>query len=241
LGCLTGPAAWMTSGAIHHESPLFFVARVSNYRAALGATPQGWLDVLGNYPLALVGAEPVLTLLVLSALLTSLSTDVRRNDGGAATAVSGYAPLVGGALSIFVFLVWGDITNGAPTHHPERTLLPCWLAALLVGGAMLQRRLGTTPNVLVRATCGLCVVSFGVGLWALLPHKHFVDRTQELSLGETLATRLGPDARLWIETPGYGYVAVAVGTGLPWLVDGYNPDDPRQRNETPPFDDARAL
>src|SRR5690606_3405912 len=96
-------------------------------------------------------------------------------------------------------------------------------------------------NVLVRATCGLCGVSFGVGLWALLPHMHFVYRTHELSFGETLATRLGPDALLWIETPGYGYDAVALRNGLPWLVAGYNPDDPRQRNETPPFDDARAL
>src|SRR5690606_26232206 len=145
--CLTGPVAWMVSGVVHHGSALFFVARVSNYRAALGATPEGWLDVLGNYPLALVCSEPVVTLLVLAALTMALltacspapstpfSADLRRDANSASAAAGSYAPLVGGAICVFVFLIWGDVTNGAPTHHPERTLLPCWLAALLVSAS----------------------------------------------------------------------------------------------------------
>jgi hypothetical protein len=142
---------------------------------------------------------------------------------------------------MLVFLVWGDVTNGAPTHHPERALLPCWLAALIVCALQLSRFAPTLPGVSMKLHPALSAAAFGCGLWWQLPGKGFVDRSAELTLGATFAPRLGHDARMWVETAGYGYVAVSVGTTQPWLVDGFNPGDPRQLQSAPPFEEPGAL
>jgi hypothetical protein len=239
--CLTGPLAWLLHGAIDHGDAWFFVKRVSSYRAALGATPKDWLGVLGNYPRALLVDESSATFFVLSAITVRL---LRRKRTFIPSATKLRGPLVCGAVAMLAFLVWGDVTNGAPTHHPERTLLPCWLIAVLLAAEQLGRSSTNpegTPTRVHATLIALCCLAFGSGLALQLPSKQFVDRSAELTLGATLAPNLARDARLWLETPGYGYVAVSVGTGQPWLVDGFNPGDPRQAQSAPPFEDRRAL
>lgn len=248
LVCLTGPLCWLAHGAVVHGDASFFVKRVASYRSAIGATPKDWLAVLGNYPRALFAEEPMLTTLGCASLLVVAGRWVLDRGAGrtAARGLSAAAtgPLSWGTAAMLAFLIWGDITNGAPTHHPERTLLPCWLAALLVFVDLARRSSPNpdgAPTAAHAAWIATSIAAFGHGLWAQLPCKQFVDRSSELRLGAALAPRLDPRARLWVETAGYGYVAVSVGTGRPWLVDGFNPGDPRQADAVRLLDDATAL
>lgn len=270
---LVGIAAWLTTGAMSHGNPLFFVKRVSDYRAAIGGTPGGWLAVLGNYPKALFVEEPVLAALVVAGSGWALSRGLRRKpDVGVtdslahevsdATHVSRtpVTELICGAAAVVAFLVWGDVTNGAPTHHPERALLPVWLIGILVATLGFSRAAEDfSPRSSEASASGnahlavskhirrggvlaaaLATLALGAGL-VRTADKQFVDRSSELSLGRALAPELGQESRAWIETEGYGYVAVSVGSQKPWLVDGFNAGDPRQAAHSPPFADAAAL
>lgn len=286
---LAGIAAWLANGAVSHESALFFVKRVSDYRAAIGGTPGGWLAVLGNYPKALFVEEPVLLALVVASGGWALSRGWRSKPnveaaGSLARGVSdsNHVPaaamteLVCGAAAVVAFLVWGDVTNGAPTHHPERALLPVWLIAILVATHWLARpkalsplrfdaTVGDNPSPgpaaassrpssgethtatserMLRSgtalTAALATLALGSGL-VRAAEKQFVDRSHELSLGKALGPELTSESRLWLETEGYGYVAVSVGSQKPWLVDGFNAGDPRQAAHPPPFANPTAL
>lgn len=260
LGSLLGPGTWVLHGALNHGDGLFFVKRVASYRAALGVSAQSWLSVLGNYPRALLSEEPLVALLCVSALV--LNWRARANDRATPGATppsrampSQVTPLLWGAAALVGFLVWGDVINGAPTHHPERALLPVWLVGLLVGGRALQGacllRKGERPSTgSLSSLNGLPVALFastaiGSGLWWQHEAKHFVDRSHELALGEYVAAELLPNAdmsrHVFVETRGYGYVAVAVGSAKPWCVEGYNPEDPRQAAHGPPWENGPSL
>ncbi len=252
LACVAGPLAWMAHGLFHHGDALFFVKRVADYRAALGSSPKTWLAILTNYPKALLAEEPLLTaLFVVSATWARSAT---RRSGARATmsrsSSSIRQALLWASLAQLVFLVWGDVTNGAPTHHPERTLLTCWLAALIWSLQALQlaglearsSSGGHSPVPTLRllpVLAGSCLV--GSGIWWMLPGKHFADRSAELTLGRQLGGRLDAQSRLFIETEGYGYIAVSVGTGRPAWVDGSNPLDPRQAGSGAPWSETAAL
>ncbi len=252
LACVAGPLAWMAHGLLHHGEALFFVKRVADYRAALGVSPKTWFAVLSNYPQALLTEEPLLTaLFIVSATWIRYAT---RRSGALATMTRGTSSvrqvLMWASIAQLGFLIWGDLTNGAPTHHPERTLLTCWLAALVWSLQTLQLAgwnarsssvaHGAAPTLrLLPVLAGSCLL--GCGLWWMLPGKQFVDRSAELTLGRRLGANLGSQSRLFIETEGYGYIAVSVGTGQPAWVDGYNPLDPRQSGSAAPWSETEAL
>ena len=58
-----------------------------------------------------------------------------------------------------------------------------------------------------------------------------MERTPEVALGRALASELSETRRLFLETDGYGYLAIMAGTGRPWLVVARNPNDPRQTED----------
>lgn len=252
---LAGIGAWLLNGALSHANAWFFVKRVSDYRAAIGGTPGGWLAVLGNYPRALLVEEPVLTLLVLAVGALAIGRRLLRRAGVSTpnspadepTDPVRVSPALGcGAAAVLVFLVWGDVTNGAPTHHPERALLPVWLIAILTTALGLSRAyasLGADERLRrigVMSTAALASLALGWGL-GRFADKQFVNRSSELALGEKLGSELTAESRVWVETTGYGYTAVSVGSEKPWLVDGFNAADPRQAAHPPPFEDPAAL
>jgi hypothetical protein len=88
------------------------------------------------YPWALVRAEPEATLF--GAAVIALA--VRRAGWAAARPL---ARLLARPLSVvggvFLFLVAGQLMDGAPTHHVERTLLPIWTALILVATELALR------------------------------------------------------------------------------------------------------
>lgn len=121
---LLGPCVWTSWNFHAHGSALHFVARVARYRRSLGVEIP-LFDRLVMYPRALVTGAPEIAALGLAGCL-----------GGRDVRARWRAPLaVMGAL--LLFLVYGDLHDGAPTHHPERALLSLWwvLAGFGVDGA----------------------------------------------------------------------------------------------------------
>jgi hypothetical protein len=121
-----------------HGSALHFVTRVTAFRQAVGAAAVPLADKVFGYPRALVEEAPVAAVLgVAGALaLSSLAFRTRWAWPGAT------------ALAVLVFLVWGDVHDGAPTHHAARALVAVWWvlvaagvdAAFVLGHDALQHR-----------------------------------------------------------------------------------------------------
>lgn len=233
--CVAGPMSWLAHGAVNHGSALFFVKRVADYRTALGASPEVWWAVFSNYPRALLVEEPWLLGCAIAVVLWTMGS--RRTVNPLATPNPTPRLLLVGALAQLAFLLWGDLNNGAPTHHPERAVLMCWLVGLVLVAHRGQTYLAVRRGTAVRlwgirwfAVVAASAVMAAFGVWRQ-PSKQFVDRRQELTLGRQFRERLNDDRRLFVETAGYGYTAVSVGTEQPWLVDGYNPADPRNHRD----------
>lgn len=122
-----GPAAWMLWNLHAHGSALHFLARVTSFRRAIGAADAPLVDKLLDYPRALVMEAPVAALLGLVGVAGLLAPGRRRRWA---------LPLVT-AAAVLAFLVWGDVHDGAPTHHPARALVAVWWILVGAGGDTL--------------------------------------------------------------------------------------------------------
>lgn len=211
-------ASWLLHGVARHGDALFFVTRVTQYRAALGGEAGGWLPALLEVPWALVRFEPELFAVVAVALGLSLGKErwpLTREALGPALAL----------LSLLVFLIVAQARGSAATHHPERSLLPIfWFLALLAVG--LMTKLALEPNRAWR----LPALALPLALLASLLLRpairdSFVDRTEEELLGGALR---GLGARqVALDTDDFGFFAVqaALGHGKSWPLANL---DPRQ-------------
>jgi hypothetical protein len=113
---VAGPVAWMAWNAVVHGSALHFVARVATFRHAFEGANLPVSAKLLDYPRALAFDTP--EVLLLGALgAGALANPVHRVR---------WAWPLSGALAILVFLIWGDLRDGAPTHHAARALAPTW-------------------------------------------------------------------------------------------------------------------
>lgn len=236
---LCGPGAWLLHGIVNHGAPLFFLTRVANYRTMVGQTPEAWFDILTNYPLAFILKAPLLTALCALTLIcrkwrTPATPSLRQHQQALTY------PLLGASV-VMVFLLIGDANNGAPTHHPERALLVCWLCLLSSVPVVWEHVWQPFPwfsSNAARLLAFVAVPLAGLGLLRT-DAQGFVNRNEEIGVGQAFAERLNDGARLLVETPGYGYVALAAATSQPWNVVGFNPDDPRQAQ--PPWDTKGEL
>jgi hypothetical protein len=204
-------------GATNHGDPFFFVSRVADYRRMLGRSPGGVLDTLLGYPLVVLRAEPEL---MTSMLLLTLPAARRVLPGGLLRGLV----IVGGLM---LFLVLGDLGDGAPTHHPERPLLTIWLLLCLVLGQVML------PALRQHKVASAGILACAVGLSPIrswFTHRDsFVDRRAELSIGALAQQRLPADERLLVDVGDYGYFAVIAGFGEPWRAVGLAEGDPRTR------------
>jgi hypothetical protein len=136
-----GPLTWMTWNAIVHGSSTYFVDRVARYRVAIGEAPEALAARLVGFPRALVTTAP--WLVALSAIGLGALLCLR------ASALRSLALPLAGAAATLAFLVYGDVKNGAPTHHPERALLGIFWV------------LSATAFVGIDALCKHILTSFG--------------------------------------------------------------------------------
>jgi hypothetical protein len=123
LLALSGTAAWMAWNFEVHGSPLHFLARVAAFRHAVGAADSPLSAKVLGYPVALLQESPEAAALGLVGAVGLLHAEVRARW---------LAPACG-ALAIFVFLVWGDVHDGAPTHHAARALVAVWWILIGMG------------------------------------------------------------------------------------------------------------
>ena len=228
-----GAFAWLLHGLVHHHDAFFFIKRVTAYKRALGRSPTSWFEQLTAQPQSFIRGEPELVVLTLSLLVAVALVVGKRGLAGTAWRRPTLA-----LFALLVFLVIGDMRDGAPTHHGERVLLSLWCGLALVSAELLTRLLAALPRP---ATQGLTV--FGLGLlvavtaWfvrpKLTPVEPFVDRARELALGQYLATYLRPDESVAVYTEDYGYFAVDAALGRPGAVKPLLSRDPRHPEADP--------
>ncbi len=158
---LVGPALWMAWNAHAHGSALHFIARVTAFRRTIGAADVPWIDKLLGYPRSLILETPEAAALgVCGVLALLLSGELLRRWRWAAAS----------AFAVLVFLVAGDLGDGAPTHHPARALGPVWWICVGMGVDSLRAALGAMR--LSRRTRTLAAAAIPAGLWALsLPSR----------------------------------------------------------------------
>ncbi|HEX8793149.1 MAG TPA: hypothetical protein VF765_19530 [Polyangiaceae bacterium] len=149
LAAVAGPVAWMLWNAHAHGSALHFVARVTNFRRAIGAADVPVVDKLLDYPRALVTEAPVAALLGLTGCAGLLRPELRRRWG---------LPALTAAV-VLAFLVWGDVRDGAPTHHPARALVAVWWILVAMGADTLATLFALHRRALAYAVGGLLTVA----------------------------------------------------------------------------------
>ncbi|HEY1696598.1 MAG TPA: hypothetical protein VGG39_30765 [Polyangiaceae bacterium] len=116
VAAAAGPIAWMAWNAHAHGSPFHFLSRVATFRHAVGAADASLVEKLFTYPVSLLEETPEVALLGIVGLAGLALPEVRARWKWAAVA----------AATVMVFLVWGDLKDGAPTHHPARALAALW-------------------------------------------------------------------------------------------------------------------
>ncbi len=235
LLALVPACIWLAHGALHHGDALFFVQRVVAYRRALGTGQgPGFLAVLVAYPSRLGAARELLLLAALAAAaayrLRALPAEWMR---------SLQRPLVL-LCSLLAFLIWGELRDGAATHHPERALLPIWLWLALVCGDLGERiacALRDRPRILAcSAAVALLALSASLLRAYAFSGEHFADRRAEVAIGRA-AAELGSHASastrpgLLIDSAGFAYFAVIAGYGRPEHAAPLDDHDPRRARQ----------
>lgn len=234
IACST-PLLWMIHGSIDHGSTTFFLRRVATYRQAVGGSFGTAWQQLATYPSLLFTREPELTLLTLFGVVA-----LWRLKRPELTRFWRPALLL---VAMLLALVLGTVVGGAPTHHPERAVLPIWMFAALVLATCaveLQRRIDAQHHGVIR------MVVAGIVLLALLlrftksPRQEFVARNAEVELGRE-ARRLVGDGRVLIGAKDYGFFAMMAGFGAPDRAIPTDLRDPRSPRASDPFRSLASL
>lgn len=207
---------WLLHGVVRHGDALFFVARVSQYSAALGGEASGWLRALFEVPWALVRFEPELFAVLAVALGLSLGKErwpLSRDALGPALAL----------LALLTFLVVAQARGSAATHHPERSLLPIfWFAALLTGG--LMTKLAQQPERAWRLpTLALPLALVASLLLRPAVRDTFVNRSEEELLGGVLRGLGATEVALDTDDFGFFAIQAALGHGKSWPLADLDP------------------
>jgi hypothetical protein len=159
---LAGPVLWMAWNIYAHGSPVHFLARVAAFRHAVGAADAPLSAKLLDYPLALLHESPEAVVLGAVGLLGFFDRELR---------VRWSAPAVA-AAAIFAFLVWGDVHDGAPTHHPARALGAIWWIAFGMGADAVHALVArASEGRVLRVVWAVVLGAAGVAWGALLPGR----------------------------------------------------------------------
>lgn len=226
---LVGPLWWLGLGRLQHGSALFFVARVTAYRRALGGNDASVLHRLLEYPVrVLSGAAELAGLLLVVRVLTRKAAHEQPSYGRCTVAM----------LGLLAFLTLGSVRDGVPTHHAARVLLPIWFLGCVVAGSRAVPLIAKASGP-ARAAMGLVLLGW---TWLMTPYAlpgyDLAQRAPELEAGA--AARDFTDRALAIDTPDYGYFAVQAAFGSPLGTSVLDDHDPRHATANP-FGSAATL
>lgn len=215
---LLGPGIWLLLGRFEHGDALFFVTRVAAYRRALGGASTSLAARLLEYPRLLL-FEGVVVLPIL-AIAAFMEEQARRRI----LARANVRPAIALA-ALLAFLMLGSVTDGVPTHHAARVLLPIvFFGCLVLGNACLE--LPVARRRPVPSTIVLLVISFVPWQTGMLVEGDFARRAPELEAGQ--AAQSQARGELAIDTTDYGYFAVQAAFGLPRRTRVLDDHDPRR-------------
>ena len=126
-------------------------------------------------------------------------------------------------LSILIFLAYGDARDGAPTHHPERTLVAIWwvMAAFGADGAgrlfahmAFGRSAREAWGIALGAGAAVAWISSLVGSWSEFPGSGVQEmRSGQISRG--LELRSKGVAKFKVTPCAYEHFALLAAFGAP--------------------------
>ncbi len=205
-----GPVLWIAWNAHTHGDPMHFVARVAAFRQASGAAAAPLAEKLLGFPGALVRGASGVAGLGAFGLAVLAMREVRARW---------LMPVVT-AASIVVFLVIGDVRDGAPTHHPERALLPVWWILAMFGvdaaEAIARRAARRVPAGLVLGASAALTAAFvaqSARYWTSFPGRGAEDRAAQVARGHALRAR--DPARIEVAPCTYEHFALLAAFGAP--------------------------
>ena len=191
---LAGPLGWMLWNRHAHGDALWFLRRVAAFREAAGAESGSFVA----YPWVFLRDGAALVLAV------ALAGIPRSRATAASLLPEARLSLLLGSAGGLLFLVAGDVVGGAPTHHPERALLPAWSAlALAVIPLLDPRRLA--------AVLATAAVVLAVRARQLLPT--FVDRREAIGEGYALRSLVPVGERIVVVRDTYATEATRAAFG----------------------------
>jgi hypothetical protein len=252
LIAIAGPGLWTAWQAAVYHDPFRYLGLVRSYRQALGSGPPLWKRVIG-YPLSFYeGMREVLGAGIVG--LVSARALKKRRDAGesdAHCAVDWTRPLVL-SLAQLLFLILGDVRDGAPTHHAERALLAPATIVIFASadalGAWLARVSLSRARAVVASFVVVLVVWIAARTHKVIPWYDGAPRPREVALGRALADVASPGTRVLLDTrdlsggsPDYGYYAVLAAFGRPLDVDVDRDQDPRKPRVASSFATVDAL
>ena len=230
---LVGPAVWIAWNHFTRGDAFDFVARVTAYRRALGeGTDESILARLIAYPIALAKELPEIAIPFAAALL--LAAVPRLRPTIVARLRRHAAPLSLAAVQV-VALAAALVKDGAPTHHPERAVL---FPALAMAVFVADVAVGLAPK-LPRALAYVAGAALFVRAAAipLAGRASFAQRESEVAMGQVVANKTRPEAKILIEVTDYGYFAILASSGRPESFELDRDLDPRHPIVPPVFDD----
>ncbi|MEZ4229100.1 MAG: glycosyltransferase family 39 protein [Polyangiaceae bacterium] len=239
---LAGPAWWMSHGQQVHGSPTFFVDRVAAYRRAVGAAPESLWARLSGYPIGYLRGEPELVLLtfVVSAWFLFLYWRQAGTSGVRSAVPESWRRCGALLLLMLLSLIYGDLRDGAPTHHSERAVLALWMFTALVlvrALELLGGRVSRNRVILVALAC------IALGQFILRPwysrRDSFIDRRAAIATGAAARARGAP--KLAVATEDFGFYAVCVGFEAPNACISLRDNDPRRALKEDPLGSSVAL
>jgi hypothetical protein len=185
---LAGPILWSVWNAHAHGDALHFIARVTAFRRAHGFERAGMADKLFGFPRALVTGAPEIALLALAGAIAA------RRD----TRSRWVLPLAACAATL-AFLIYGDLHDGAPTHHPERALLGVWMVLAAFGADATGARFSAAPPKRAASAAAPMLAAFALfDAWGAITPPGTTpseDRTLQVARGLSLrpyAIRVAP-------------------------------------------------
>ncbi len=228
---LSGIASWLLWNRIAHGDALHFHTRVSSFWFASGhAHGEAISQLLRGYPWTALAGVPVLSTLVLGALW--LVQDRR--------ALVPWRRPMGGALFVVLALTIMEATGGAPTHHPERTLMLVWMVEWAFATDLIERT-GVIERLRLGSLAAAAIVVALLGRQLVeQAGQGQADRRAEERVGAWLGAHAARDTIL-IDPVDYGYFAIIAAAGAPARVALSHSIDPRDGSTPSPFAHEQAL
>jgi hypothetical protein len=213
LVACAGPAAWMAWNSHAHGSALHFVARVTTFRQAVGAASVPLADKLLGYPRALLEQTPEAVALGTIGLAGLVSGSLRARWRWPAATL----------LAVLAFLVWGDVRDGAPTHHPARALAATWWVLVAMGidaldaAALRSSNAPRVAKILAAAAGGVACVAWSASLpvrWREAPGRDLGEQ-RDAAIAQGLDLRARGVAHAEIAPCAFEHFALLAAWGAP--------------------------